>query len=163
MSHHVEGPGAAGPPAGHARVYFVLAQGFPSGRAFVVENERLLGFVGNRQYFFIDAPAGEHLFMLISEQTEGVRGSFEAGKTYHMKLFITPGFMSSRVYWSALEATGEDAAMRKKGIDACRRVELNPTKAASWERKYAEKNRTRVANFEAGKDEAKSIGPQHGL
>lgn len=162
LSRYAKGPEPVGPGAGQARIYFVLPQGFPGGRAFIVEEDKLLGFVGNRQYVVVDVPAGEHLFMLISEQTEGAIGNFEAGKTYHFKMFITPGFGSSRVYWTPLTATGEDAEARTKGLAVSKRVELNPAKAAKWEAKYAEKNRKRAANFRAGNDEAAKIGPEHG-
>ncbi|TPV96076.1 MAG: hypothetical protein B7733_06635 [Myxococcales bacterium FL481] len=162
LNQYAEGPEPAGPGAGQARIYFVLAQGYPGGRAFIVEEDKLIGFVSNRQYVVADVPAGEHLFMLISEQTEGVTGQFEAGKTYYMKMFITPGFGSTRVYWTPLTATGEDQQAREKGLAASRRVELNQAKVPAWEAKYAEKNRRRAANFRAGKDEAKAIGPEHG-
>jgi hypothetical protein len=163
LSRYAEGPVPEGRGEGTARVYFVLAQGFPGGQAYVVENETLLGFVRNNHYFHVDVPAGEHLFMLISEQTEGVRGNFEAGKTYHMKLYITPGLMGARVYWTPLEATGEDATDRTEGIEQSKRVELNPEQAAKWNAKYAERNRKRVENFNAGKDEVTTIEPKHGL
>ncbi|MCA9706932.1 MAG: hypothetical protein KDK70_13850 [Myxococcales bacterium] len=163
LNRYAEGPEVTGPPEGSARVYFALPQGFPSGQAYVVENTTLLGFVQNNQYFYVDVPAGEHLFMLISEQTEGIRGNFEAGKTYHLKLYITPGFMSTRVYWTPLETTGEDAKTRVEDIEESRRVELNPDKVPKWEAKYADRNRKRVENFEAGEDDVTIIEPKHGL
>ncbi|MEM9458904.1 MAG: hypothetical protein AAGF11_32295 [Myxococcota bacterium] len=162
LSYTVDGPVAPGPAEGSARVYFVLEQRYPGAAAYIVENETLLGYVRNAQYFYADVPAGEHLFMLISEQTEGVRGNFEAGKTYHLKLFVTPGFWQTRVYWTPLEATGKDAKTRVEDVEDCRRVELDPDRAARWEAKYAERNKERVHNFEAGKDDVTTIEPKHG-
>lgn len=163
LTHEVEGPGLAGPSEGAARVYFALPQGFPSGQAYVVEDTKLLGLLTNDQYFYVDVPAGEHQFMLISEQDEAVRGNFEAGKVYHLKLYITPGFFQTRVYWTPLEGTGEDAKTRAEDIADSDRVELYPDKAAKWEAKYAERNRERAQSFRSGEDEAKTIEPKHGL
>ncbi len=159
----VDGPVTPGPNEGTARVYFVLAQGFPSGEAYVVENTTLLGYVRNKEFFYVDVPAGEHLFMLISEQTEGIRGTFEAGKTYHMKLYITPGIMGTRTYWSPLENSGEDAKTRIENVEDCQQVTLNPDKVPSWEARYAERNTERVQNFNSGEDDVKIIEPKHGL
>lgn len=163
LSRYAEGPEPTGPNEGQARIYFVLEQGFPSGQAFVVENDELLGFIRNKQYFVVDVPAGDHLFMLISEQTEGIRGNWEAGKTYHMKLYVTPGFGSTRVYWSPLEATGEDAKTRAEDLAECKRIELDPEQAAKWEARYRDRNLERVENFNAGKDDYATIEPKHGL
>lgn len=163
LSREVEGPGLAGPPEGAARVYFALPQGFPSGQAYVVEDTKLLGFLTNDQYFHVDVPAGEHLFMLISEQDEAIRGNFEAGKVYHLKLYITPGFFQNRVYWTPLEGTGEDAKTRAEDIDDSDRVELNPEKAAQWEARYAERNRERAQSFISGEDDVTPIEAKHGL
>lgn len=163
LSRYAEGPVPEGPAPESARIYFVLEQRYPGAEAFVVENETLLGYLRNAQYFHVDVPAGEHLFMLISEQTEGVRGNFEAGKTYHMKLYVTPGFWKNRVYWTPLETTGKDAQMRVEDVEDSRRVELNPDQAAKWEANYAERNRERVQDFASGEDEVTTIEPKHGL
>lgn len=164
LSLEAEGPVPPGPPEGTARVYFVLSQGFPAAQAYIIENETLLGFLENEEYVVVDVPAGEHLFMLVSEQTEGVQGTFEAGKTYHMKLFVTPGFMRTRVYWTPLTNSGEDLQARAEDVAECDdRVMVNPAAAPKWEARYAERNRERVQDFRSGEDEAKTIGPEHGL
>jgi hypothetical protein len=164
LTREATGPIPAGPAAGMARVYFALPQGFPGGAAYVVENEKLLGYVRNEDYFYVDVPAGEHLFMLISEGTEGVAGQWEGGKTYHMKLYITPGIWSNRVHWTPLEAAGKDAALRKEDLADCdRRVELVPQEAAEWEADEAQDNRDRVQDFATGDEKATPILPQHGL
>ncbi len=163
LSHYAEGPEAPGPSEDAARVYFVLAQGFPSGAGYVVEDTDLLGYIGNNQYFYVDVPSGEHQFMLISEQDEAVSGNFEAGKIYHLKVYITPGLFQTRTYWTPLEATGEDAQSRAEDIADCRRVELNPELAAKWEAQHAEDNSSRAQSFKSGEDEATPIESVHGL
>ncbi len=159
---------ANGPPeasaAGTARIYFVLNQGYPPAEAYVVEETKLLGYVQNNEHFVVDVPAGEHMFMLISEQDEAIKGNFEAGKTYHMKLFITPGVFRTRVYWAPLKGTGEDLAARKEGIEETTRMELLPAKAAEWEAEEREDLAERAKSFRTGEDEVgHTITAEYGI
>jgi hypothetical protein len=163
LTQEVKGPPAA-PAAETARVYFVLDQGFPSGAAYVVEGTKLLGFVENGEHFIVDLPPGEHLFMLLSGQDEAMKGTLEAGKTYHIKLYVTPGVWGTRVYWTPLKATGEDLASRKEGVAETERVELVPEKAFEWEKDEREDLERRDKSFRSGEDEiGQVIGPEHGL
>lgn len=150
--------------AGTARIYFALNQGYPGGRAYIVEETTLLGYLENNEHFVVDVPAGEHMFMLISEQDEAIKGNFEAGKTYHMKLFITPGVLSTRVYWTPLKATGEDLADRKTAIEETTRMELVPEKAREWEADERDDLKEHAESFRSGEDEiGYTITAEHGL
>lgn len=161
-SRYTNSPISATPAPGHARVYFVMSQGFPKGRGFVLQEDKLIAVLTNRQYTLVDVPAGEHLFMLVSEQTKGLSGNFEAGKTYHVKMYVTPGLMKSQVSWTPLNSSAEGLEKRQKGLAASTRVELDPSRATQWENKYAEKNRTRVSNFRSGQAKATQITPEDG-
>ncbi len=152
----------AAPAADTARIYFMLPQNFPGGRAWVLEDDNLIGYVQNRQYFMHEVPAGEHLFMLVSENTEGLKGQFEGGKTYYVRMFITPGIMGTRVYWAVLEDGKENWDKRYEWLDACRQVTLNPGKANKWESKYAGKNAERLAKYTSGESEPATFGPAAG-
>lgn len=163
----VETPEAAGPAEGMARVYFALAQSMPDGAAYIVEDTKLLGYVKNNMYFYVDVPAGEHQFMLIAWSAVGMdeaaTGTLEAGKTYHFKIFVTPGFPTTRLYMTALENSGDDLKTRSEDIESCRRVELNPEEAAKWEQKFAERNSERAESFRSGEDDVKTFEAIHGM
>lgn len=152
----------AAPTADTARIYFMLPQGFPGGRAWVLEADELIGYVQNRQYFMHEVPAGEHLFMLVSENTEGLKGQFEGGKTYYVRMFITPGVMGTRVYWAMLEDGKENWDKRFEWLDGSRQVTLNSEKAKKWEAKYAEKNAERLTKYTTGEAEPVAFGPSAG-
>jgi hypothetical protein len=159
---------AKSPPAataaGTARVYFALNQGYPPGAGYIVEDTKLLGYLENGEHFVVDVPAGEHTFMLISEQDEAIKGTFEAGKTYHIRLFITPGVLSTRVYWVPLKNTGEDLEARKVDIGETTRMELVPAKAAEWEVEERDDMKERSDSFRTGKDEiGHTVGAEHAL
>ncbi len=151
----------SGPGPDQARIYFTLSQVFPGGQAFVLQRDELIGYVRNRQYFYVDVPAGPHLFMLVSENTEGLKGNFDGGKTYYVHLFVTPGFGSTRVYWKPMAPGEENWDKRHEWIDACTRMELIPEKASAWEEKYAEANANRLAKYESGEIEVAEMGPQN--
>jgi hypothetical protein len=152
----------AAPAADTARIYFMLPQGFPGGRAWVLNQDKLIGYVQNRQYFMYEVPAGNQLFMLVSENTEGLQGQFEGGKTYYVRLFITPGVMSTRVYWAVLEAGKENWDKRLEWVDRSQRVALNPGKGEKWEKKYAAKNAERLAKYTSGEAKPNTFAPEAG-
>lgn len=151
-------------PAGTARVYFALDQGYPAGYAYISEGDNLLGFLTNGEHFVVDLPAGEHLLILKSEQDEALKGNFEAGKTYHVRLFVSVGVMSSRTYWVPLKNSGEDLALREEIIKDTDRVELVPEKEAAWEKEEKEDLLERERSFTSGEDKIEQfIGPEHAL
>ena len=147
-----------------ARVFFALDQGFPSGNGFITEGTKLLGFISNGEHFVADVPAGEHLFILKSEQDEAIKANLEAGKTYYVKVFITPGLMRSRTYWTPLKNTPEDLKIRDEMIKETDRVELVPDKAAKWEADEKDDLVERDQSFKSGKDETKqTLGPENAM
>lgn len=162
MTKPAEGPPGAGPKEGEARVYFALNQGYPPGAAYIVEETKLLGYLENNEHFVVDVPAGEHMFMLISEQDEAMAGQFEAGKTYYVKLFVTPGIMSTRVYWVPLKTMGEDRVTAKEMLEETERVELVSEEAAEWEADERDDLAERAKSFRTGEDEIEhKVGPEH--
>ena len=147
-----------------ARVFFALDQGFPQGGGVITEGTKLLGAIYNGQHFYADVPAGEHLFILKSEQDEAIKANLEAGKTYYVKVFITPGVMSTRTYWTPLKNTAEDLKIRDEMIKDTKRVELVPEKAAKWEADEKEELIEREQSFKSGEDEIKqTIGSENAM
>ena len=150
--------------AGTARIYFALDQGYPPGSGFITEGTRLLGFISNGKHFVADVPAGQHLLILKSESDEAIQGNFEAGKTYAIRLFVTPGVMSTRTYWTPLKNSGEDLKLRKEMIAETELTVLVPEKAAEWEADEKEELEERTKSFTSGEDKIEgTIGPEHGL
>ncbi len=147
-----------------ARVYFALDQGFPSGNAYITDGTKLLGFIKNGDHFVADLEPGEHILMLISEQDEAIKANLEAGKSYYVRLFITPGVMRSRTYWTPLKDTAEDRKLREEMLEGTDRVELIPEEGAKWEAEEKEELTERLESFKSGKDEAKlTLGSEHAI
>lgn len=145
-----------------ARVYFALDQSFPGGNGYITNGTSLLGFIENNTHFVADLPAGEHLLILKSEQDEAIKGNFEAGKTYYIRVFITPGVMRSRTYWTPLENNAEDAKLRDEMLSDTQLTVLVPQKAAEWEKEEKEELEERVESFTSGEDDIKhTIGPKN--
>lgn len=164
LNRPVEGPPPAGPPDGHARVYFALNQGFPSAAAAVVEDGKLLGYVENNEHFVVDVPAGNHFFMLISSNDEALDGQLMAGKTYHIRMFVSYNGFTSMVHWTPLKNTGEDLAGRKKDIEETQLVEVVPEKRAEWEADEKENMAKRLQSFRSGEDKpSHTLGAEHAL
>jgi hypothetical protein len=160
-------------PAGMARLHFSLDQGYPSGEAYITVGTKLLGFLTNGEHFVTDLAEGEHLLILQSAQDEAIRGYFEAGKSYYVRLFSTPGIggvtmyrlpqgMGTRVYWTPLKNWGEDLKAAHEMIKETDRVELIPAKAAEWEAEEKEDLEERLHSFRSGQDKIGFVmGPEH--
>lgn len=162
LTFEVNGPPPAGPPEGMARIFFVFNQGYPSGRAYITEGTKLLGFVTNNQHFVVDLPAGKHFFMMLSGNDEGLDGEFMAGRTYHIRMY-TSGFMGA-MYWSPLKAKGEDLETRKEDIEETDLVALHEEEAKEWEEDQKENLEERLESFQSGEDKpSHTVGPEHGL
>ncbi len=153
MNRRVEGPPPPGPQEGDARIYFALNQGYPPGAAYILKENDLVSYVTNNEHAVVDVPAGEHLFMMISEQDEALSGDFKAGKTYYVKLFVTPGILGTRVYWVLLENSGEDVEIAEEMVVETERVELVKEKAAKWERNNRKNIEKRLESFRTGEDD----------
>lgn len=159
----------AAPAADQARVYFVKPGGsWGNAEGFVLLEDKVIGYLQNRQVFWIDVPAGEHLFMSVTSNADGIQANLAGGKTYYVRLFSTPGAMSvmlggsENMYMEPLAPGSEGWAKRMEWVDGATLVEMNEEKCVAWENKYAEKNAERLANFKSGKAEAKPITPEMG-
>ena len=157
------------PPADTARVFFVKPGGsWGKAEAFVLKEDQVIGYLANRQAFFVDLPAGEHLFMSVTSNSSGIQANLAGGKTYYVRLFSTPGVMSvmlggsEDLHMVPIEPGTEQWDSRHEWVEGAQLVELNLDKAEKWEAKYAEKNAQRLENFRSGKDELKILAPEHG-
>jgi hypothetical protein len=159
----------ASPPVDQARVYFVKPGGsWGKASVFILQEDKAIGYLENRQVFYVDVPAGQHIFMSVTSNTEGLEANLEGGKTYYVRLFSTPSAMSTMVGGSEdlhmlpIEPGTEQWDQRLIWLDGAQLVKLNKSKAAEWEAKYAERNLERLANFRSGEGELKKIEPQFG-
>ena len=157
------------PPADQARIYFMKPGGsMGKAEAFVLQEDKVIGYLSNRQVFYVDLPAGEYLFMSVTSNTSGLQANLAGGKTYYVRLFSAPGVMSvmlggsEDLHMVPLEPGTEPWESRHEWIENGQLIELNMEKALQWEAKYAEKNLQRLENFRAGKDELKILAPEHG-
>ncbi len=147
-----------------ARVYFALDQFMPQGRGYITDGTKLLGAISNGKHFVADLEPGEHTIMLISEQDEAIKANLEAGKSYYVRVFVTPGVMSTRTYWTPLKDTAEDKKLREEMIANTDRLELVPEEAAKWEADEAEELKERLHSFKTGEDEIKqTLGEENAI
>jgi len=159
----------AAPAADQARVYFIKPGGsWGNAEGFVLLEDKVIGYLQNRQVFFVDVPAGEHLFMSVTSNADGIQANLAGGKTYYVRLFSTPGAMSMLVggsenmYMEPIAPGTEQWDKRNEWLDGATLMQMNPEKCAAWEKKYAEKNAERLANFKSGKAQAKTMLPEIG-
>jgi hypothetical protein len=159
----------AAPAADQARVYFMKPGGsWGNAEGFVLLEDKVVGYLKNRQVFFVDVPAGDHLFMSVTSNADGIQASLAGGKTYYVRLFSTPGAMSmmlggsENMYMEPIAPGTEGWGKRMEWLDGATLVEMNDEKCAAWEAKYAEKNAERLANFKSGKAQAKPMTPEMG-
>jgi hypothetical protein len=159
----------AAPAADQARVYFMKPGGsFGNAQGFVLLEDKVIGYLLNRQVFYVDVPAGEHMFMSVTSNADGLKANLAGGKTYYVRLFSTPGAMSMMVggsenmYMAPITPGTEEWNKRMEWLDGARLVEMNQAKCAQWEAKYAAKNAERLANFKSGAAEAKVLTPEAG-
>jgi hypothetical protein len=159
----------ASPSADQARVYFVKPGGsWGKANVFILQEDKAIGYLENRQVFYVDVPAGQHLFMSVSSNTEGIDANLEGGKTYYIRLFSTPSAMSTMVggsedlHMAPIEPGTEQWENRIVWIDGAALVKMNKAKVGEWEAKYAERNAERLENFRSGEAELKKIEPQFG-
>ena len=160
---------AAAPSEDQARIYFVKPGGsMQSAYTYILEDDKVVGYLQNRTVFYLDVPAGEHFFMSVTSNTDGLKASLEGGKTYYVRLFSTPGAKSllgggsENLYINPLVPGGEGWDKRMEWVDGNQLITVNPPVAKKWETKYAAKNAERLENFRSGAAEAKTLGPDQG-
>ena len=139
-----------------------------SATVYVLKEDKVIGYLENRKLFFVEVPAGEHLFMSVTSNTEGLKASLAGGKTYYVRLFSTPGAMSmlaggsENLYMEPIVPGTEQWEKRLEWIDGNQLVTVNPGPASEWEVKYAAENAERLAKFRSGEADAKSLSPEQG-
>lgn len=162
-----------GPSPDKARVFFVKPdEGGLSGddAAFVLNKNKVIGYLESRQVFYVDLLPGEHVFMSVPQRanTDGIKASLTGGKTYYVKLYSTSTAASfwlgasQNVYMEPIGPGTKDWSKRGKWIGGCKLVEMNPEEISAWETKFAEKNAKRLANFMTGEAMLKPLTPEMG-
>lgn len=157
------------PPPDQARIYFMKPGGsMQAALTYILEDDKVIGYLENRKVFYVDVPAGEHFFMSVTSNTDGLKASLAGGKTYYVRVFSAPGAKSllvggsENLYLEPIVPGGEGWDKRMEWLDGNQLITVNPPVAAKWQAKYAAKNAERLANFRSGAAEAKVLGPEQG-
>jgi hypothetical protein len=152
-----------------ARVYFVKPGGsWGNAEGFVLLEDKVIGYLQNRQAFYIDVPAGEHTFMSVTSNADGIKATLVGGKTYYVRLFSTPGAMSilvggsENMYMEPIAPGSENWDKRLEWVDGAKLMQMNPAKCEAWQNKYAAKNAERLASFKSGATQVKPLTPEMG-
>ncbi len=157
------------PPADTARIFFIKPGG-SMGAAFtyILEDTKVVGYLQNRTVFYLDVPAGEHFFMSVTSNTEGLKAGLAGGKTYYVRVYSAPGAKaffgggSENLYMEPIVPGSEGWDKRMEWVDGNQLITVNPPVAQKWEIKYASNNADRLEEFRSGAKEAKLLGPEQG-
>lgn len=157
------------PAADVARIWFVKPGGsLDKAEAFVFQGEEVIGYLQNRQMFYVEVPAGKYIFMSVTSNASGVEANVAGGKTYYIKLVSAPSAASilvggsENLFMAPLKPGDDQWDDRHEWINKCRLMDLNHEKVGAWEEKYAERNAKRLAAFESGESEMKILAPEDG-
>lgn len=160
---------SAAPPADTARIYFVKPGGsMGDAWVYLLQEDKVVGYLVNRKVFYLDVPAGKHFFMSVTSNAEGLDADLAGGKTYYVRLFSTPGAMSllgggsENIYMEPIVPGTEGWDKRMEWVDGNQLITINPPVAAKWEARYAAKNAERLAKFKSGEATAKILSPDQG-
>jgi hypothetical protein len=159
----------AAPAADKARIYFIKPGGsMQAALTYILKDDKVVGYLENRKVFYLDLPAGEHFFMSVTSNTDGLKATLAGGKTYYVRVFSAPGAKSMLVggsenlYMEPIVPGSESWGKRIEWVDGNQLITVNPPIAAKWEAKYAAKNAERLANFKSGAAEAKVLTADQG-
>lgn len=160
----------AAPSADTARIYFVKPGGsMQAALTYILKDDKVVGYLENRKLFYLDLPAGDHFFMSVTSNTDGLKASLAGGKTYYVRVFSAPGAKSllvggssENLYFEPIVPGTEGWDKRYEWIDGNQLITVNPPVAAKWEAKYAAKNAERLANFRSGAAQAKVLSADQG-
>lgn len=115
------------PPEGKANVVFFRPSSFVGAaiRCTVRENARMIGRLGNGDYFIQAVEPGVHKFTAATEAKDEISIEAEPGETYYVKCKIAAGFMAGRPNLSpADEAAFSAEAAKLDLIDPAKMAEM---------------------------------------
>jgi hypothetical protein len=157
------------PPPDKARIYFVKPGGsMGTANTYILLEDKVVGYLENRKVFYLELPPGEHFFMSVTSNAEGLRTNLAGGKTYYVRIFSHPGAMSLLVGGSEdmrlepIVPGGEQWPMRHEWILGNQLITVNEEVARKWEARYADRNAERLHKFKSGEAEFKTLSPEQG-
>ena len=148
---------AAPPPPDMARVFFINP-GTTAGDSstFILKETELIGYLEEESVAYVDLPEGEHFFISVSTNHEGVFARLAGGKTYYLKLSFSEGpenalgGKTAVAFWEPIVPGGEGWESRHEAVDRAKLVALNPDLAEGWNVRYSERNREWFSEYETG-------------
>lgn len=157
------------PPADTARVYFVKPEGSEGGAAtFLLKETKLIGYLENQKAMYVELPPGEHFFMSVASNVDGVLADLEGGRTYYIQLISRPG------EGTALGGTTENMSLtplrpgddrwerRHEWVENAELVTLDKNRGAKWEARKAAQNYKRFERFKRGEQRYALLKRHHG-
>lgn len=157
------------PPADTARVFFINPgsdTGDPS--TFIMKETELIGYLESKSVSYVDLPEGEHFFISVSTNHEGVFARLAGGKTYYLLLTFERGpdnalgGRTAAAYWEPLVPGGDGWERRHQWVDRAKLVALNEKRAELWNNKYARRNQEWFEQFRNGEKKYTSLLPSQG-
>ena len=80
------------PSPDRARVYFVKPDGEEGGAdTFLLKETKLIGYLENGKALYVELPPGEHFFMSVASNVDGVLADLAGGRTYYIQLISSRG------------------------------------------------------------------------
>jgi hypothetical protein len=157
------------PPPDTARVYFINP-GAPAGdpTVFILKETELIGYLEGKKAACVDLPAGEHFFMSLADNLEGVYAKLAGGKTYYLLLSFTPGPQTPmggetvNAFLNPLVPGDDDWTRRHEWVDRVQLVALNQRRAEDWSTRWSERNQRRFLQFKNGEKKYALLTPDQG-
>ncbi len=154
---------ATAPADGTARVYFVMPGSRLKATAVITEETKSIGYVQNGTWFWVDVPAGQHIFLSANGgNVSALDATVEAGKSYFVKIFVTPGFNANHVYMQGTCQADEDWANRQAWLDSWKQIKGNPEYMTAWDASKSDNMASYVAKVKGGEGDVKKMTAECG-
>ena len=158
------------PPADRARVFFVKPDGEEDGgtATFLLKETKLIGCLENRKALYIEVPPGEHFFMSVSKNVDGVLADLAGGRTYYIQLISSRGMdtalggVTENMALAPLVPGDEGWNMRHEWVARAELVTLDRNRGAKWEARKAAQNYERFDKFRRGEQQYAQLKRDHG-
>jgi hypothetical protein len=159
----------APPPPDTARVYFINP-GAPTGDAatYILKETHLISYLESKNVTYVDLPAGEHFFMSVASNPEGIYAKLAGGRTYYIRLIFeagpeTPiGGKTVNAFLDPIVPGDEGWENRREWIERAQLVALNKDRAKGWNSRWSARNEKWFQQFKNGEKRYTSLDPDQG-
>jgi hypothetical protein len=157
------------PSPDRARVYFVKPDGADGGAStFLLKETKLIGYLENGKALYVELPPGEHFFMSVASNVDGVLADLAGGRTYYIQLVSSRGEdtalggVTENMSLAPLVPGDEAWEQRHAWVEGADLVTLDKDRGAKWEARKAAQNYKWFEMFRNGKQQYALLKPQHG-